>query len=53
MLPITDESEVTTIHVIPNTILCEAAEKCLLSPQHCYQKIRTICKYSLFVYVVA
>lgn len=37
-LPITDDSGVTTIQVISDTILCEEAEKSLLSPQHFYQQ---------------
>ena len=37
-LPITDDAGVTTIQVIPDTILCEQAEKSLLSPQHFYQQ---------------
>ena len=37
-LPITDDSGVTTTHIIADTILCEEAEKSLLSPQHFYQQ---------------
>ena len=38
VLPITSDDGRTTIQLVPNTVLCEHAGKCLLSPQHFFQK---------------
>ena len=38
VLPITSDDGRTTIQLDPNTVLCEHAGKCLLSPQHLFQK---------------